>query len=45
MVVVNVSQDTPNVYSIYFNNGEECHFDLAPGDMRIFDLKDKDIVK
>ena len=40
MIVVNGDQEFANVYSLYFNNGKECHFDLMQGDMKIFDLND-----
>lgn len=42
LIITNADQKHGNVYSIYFKNGEACHFDLFAGDMRVFDLKDKD---
>ena len=41
MFIANGEQQTGNVYSIYFTNGQECHFNLSPGDIKIFDLVDK----
>lgn len=37
IIVLNAEQRKANVYSIYFEDGTECHFDLLPGDMRIFE--------
>lgn len=39
VVVVNANQTKCNACSIYFANGEAVHFDLLPGEMRVFDRK------
>ena len=41
MFITNGEQQMGNVYSIYFKNGEAHHFNLSPGDIKIFDLKGK----
>ena len=42
LIVTNASQNSGNGYSIYFSDKTEKHFDLGLGEMRIFDLYDKD---
>lgn len=38
LLVTNADQNVGNAFSIYFKNGKECHFELSPGEIRIFDL-------
>ena len=38
VILMNLEQTSSNVYSIYLHDGREFHFDLMPGDMRIFDI-------
>jgi hypothetical protein len=37
-ILMNANQEGGNAFSIFFHDGKELHFDLIPGDMRIFDL-------
>lgn len=41
IIITNADQKISNVYSIYFTNGIANHFDLTPGELKIFDLSDK----
>lgn len=38
VLVMNANQKLSNVYSIYFTNGTERHFDLMSGEIRVFDI-------
>ena len=41
VIIMNGSQTCGNNYSIYFTNGEERHFDLLAGEMRVFDITEE----
>lgn len=36
VLVMNLEQKRANVYSIYYHDGREFHFDLLPGDIKVF---------